>query len=156
MSDQPLDLDRLLGPEVESTRLVKEPVLDARAIPHGIGQPVTPQGDEMHDQELFPDWRALVKYSAPGPEPILLRDDEEVRVLVAGLEPGGRIPAHPERLAVYHVLEGEGEMVVEGSRFALAAGTTVIAPRGSSRGIEAETRLAFLAVRIGPDLSNDG
>jgi mannose-6-phosphate isomerase-like protein (cupin superfamily) len=56
----------------------------------------------------------------------------------------------------YHVLEGRGSMVVDDERFVLAAGATVIAPRGSRRGIEAETRLAFLAVRVGPDLDEAG
>jgi hypothetical protein len=46
-------------------------------------------------------------------------------------------------------------MVVDASRFVLAAGTTVIAPRGSRRGIEALTRLAFLAVRVEPELESD-
>ena len=106
----------------------------------------------MEATTFFPDWRELVTFAAPRPAPTLLRDEDGCRVLLAGLEPGGQIPAHPERLAVYHVLEGRGSMVVDDERFVLAAGATVIAPRGSRRGIEAETRLAFLAVRVGPDL----
>jgi len=106
----------------------------------------------METTTFFPDWRELVTFAAPRPEPTLLRDGDGFRVLVAGLEPGGQIPAHPERLAVYHVLEGRGSMVVDDEQFVLAAGATVIALRGSRRGIEAETRLAFLAVRVGPDL----
>jgi mannose-6-phosphate isomerase-like protein (cupin superfamily) len=108
----------------------------------------------METAEFFPNWRELVTFAAPRPEPTVLRDENDFRVLVAGLEPGGQIPAHPERLAVYHVLEGHGEMVVDDSRFALSSGATVIAPRGSRRGIEAVTRLAFLAVRVGPELGN--
>lgn len=100
---------------------------------------------------FFPAWRELIRYSAPGPEPTILRDDPEFRTILVGLEPGGRIPPHPERLALYHVLEGSGSMTVDGERYPLGAGATVIAPAGSSRGIEAETRLAFLAVRVGPE-----
>ena len=106
----------------------------------------------MDDQTLFPAWRELVRYASPGPQPTLLCDEPEFRVLIAGLEAGGRIPPHPERRAVYHFLEGEGVMVVDDVRHPVAAGVTIIAPIGSSRGVEAETRLAFLAVRIGPDL----
>ena len=109
----------------------------------------------MTTTTFFPDWRELVTFAAPRPEPTLLRDEDGFRVLLAGLEPGGQIPAHPERLAVYHVLEGRGSMVVDDERFVLAAGATVIAPRRSRRGIEAETRLAFLAVRVGPDHAGD-
>lgn len=47
-------------------------------------------------------------------------------------------------------------MVVGDERHEVAAGATVIAPRGSRRGIESQTRLAFLAVRIGPDLDDAG
>lgn len=105
----------------------------------------------MDQQALFPSWRELVRYASPGPQPTLLCDEPELRVLVGGLEPGGRIPAHAERRAIYHFLEGEGTMVIDGQRHPVAAGVTVIAPTGSSRGIEAGTRLAFLAVRIGPE-----
>ncbi|MEO8207652.1 MAG: cupin domain-containing protein [Chloroflexota bacterium] len=99
----------------------------------------------------IPDWRERVTYSAPGPQPALLVDEPDVRVLIAGLEPGGRIPPHPERFAVYHFLEGAGTMTVDGERYALSPGATVIAPAGSARGIEAATRLAFIATRVGPD-----
>lgn len=110
----------------------------------------------MQTAKYIPDWRELVKFAAPRPEPTLIRDEAGFRVLLAGLEPGGGIPVHPERLAIYHILEGHGSMVVDEERFALAAGATVIAPRGSRRGIEAATRLAFLAVRVGPELDEAG
>ena len=106
----------------------------------------------MDGPVYIPDWRALVTYSAPGPQPALLLDEPELRVLIAGLEPGGRIPPHPERFAVYHFLEGTGTMIVDGERHAVRAGSTVVTPLGSSRGMEAETRLAFLATRVGGDL----
>ena len=61
----------------------------------------------MDPRTFVPDWREVVTYAAPGPQPTLLCDEPDLRVLVAGLEPGGRIPAHPERAAVYHALEGE-------------------------------------------------
>ncbi len=98
---------------------------------------------------FFPAWRDLIRYSGPGPEPTILHDEPGFRALLVGLEPGGRIPPHPERPAMYHVLEGSGSMTVDGERYPLTAGATVIAPAGSTRGIEAETRLAIIAVRIG-------
>ena len=110
----------------------------------------------MDATTLFPDWRELVRYAAPGPQPTLLRDEDGLRVLLAGLERGQRIPPHSERLAVYHALEGRGILTLDGERMPFVAGATVIAPRGSTRGIEAETRLAFLAVRIGLDLDEVG
>jgi quercetin dioxygenase-like cupin family protein len=106
----------------------------------------------MDPRTFVPDWRELVTFGGPGPQPTLLLDDPELRVLVAGLEPGASIPAHPERAAVYHALEGEGTFVLDDQSLAFSTGATVIAPRGTARGIEATTRLAFLAVRVGPDL----
>ncbi len=39
-------------------------------------------------------------------------------------------------------------MLVDGARVQVVAGSTVITPEGARRGVEAETRLAFLAARI--------
>lgn len=106
----------------------------------------------MEPRTFVPDWRQVVTYAGPLPQPTLLVDEEALRVLVAGLEPGAAIPAHPERSAVYHALDGDGTFLLDGERLPFTAGATVIAPRGSSRGIEATSRLAFLAVRMGPEL----
>lgn len=106
----------------------------------------------MMDALIYlPDWRGLIRYGTAGPEMTILNEGRGHKALLAGLEAGGRIPPHPERLGVYHVLEGAGSMMVDGARYPLSAGVTVIAPEGSSRGFEAETRLAFIAVRVGPE-----
>ena len=110
----------------------------------------------MTDPTYEPDWRDLVVYSAPGPAPRVLVDQPDLRVLVAGLEPGGRIPPHAERRAVYHALEGEGVMLLDGAELPFRAGAIVVAPDGATRGIEAVTRLAFLAVRVGPEPESAG
>ncbi len=106
----------------------------------------------MDPRTFTPDWHDVVTYAAPGPQPALLVDEDELRVLVGGLEPGGMVPPHPERRAVYHALEGEGVFHLDGEALPFRAGAVVVAPAGSKRGIEAVTRLAFLAVRIGPPL----
>ena len=95
-----------------------------------------------------PNWNEKVVYSAGGPQPQVLVENEKLKVLIAGLEPGQVIPPHPESWAVYHFLEGTGWMRVDGERLAVEPGATVITPAGSARGIEAETRLAFLATRV--------
>jgi quercetin dioxygenase-like cupin family protein len=105
----------------------------------------------MLERPYVADWHEVVVYSGPGPTPRLLVDEPELRVLVAGLEPGGRIPPHPERCAVYTALEGEGFFFLDGVALSFHEGAIVVAPEGSTRGIEAVTRLAFTAVRIGPE-----
>jgi quercetin dioxygenase-like cupin family protein len=108
----------------------------------------------MPDDVIHPDWRMLVHYTAPGPQPVLLRDDADVRVLIAGLEPGGRIPPHPGPLGVFHFLAGDGVMTVEGEEREVSAGMTAIAPAGAVRGVAATSRLAVLVVRVGAESSH--
>jgi len=94
------------------------------------------------------NWKDKVVFSAAGPQPQILIENEKLKVLIGGLEPGQMIPPHPASWAVYHFLEGTGWMRVDDERIAVGPGVTVVAPAGAARGIEAETRLAFLATRV--------
>ncbi len=96
------------------------------------------------------NWKEKVVYSAAGPQPQVLLENDQVKVLMGGLQPGQIIPPHPEALGVYHFLEGNGWMRVDDQRLAVGPGATVIAPAGAARGIEAQTQLAFLATRVAP------
>ncbi len=98
--------------------------------------------------QLYPNWKETIVFSPDGPQPQLLVENDKFKVILAGLEPGQKIPAHPEAQAMYHFLEGTGAMIVDGERLAVEAGTTVITPQGAVRGVEAEARLAFLAARV--------
>jgi quercetin dioxygenase-like cupin family protein len=93
--------------------------------------------------------RAHALFDGDSPRPQFLMDSEKMKVIVAGLEAGQQIPHHPEALAVYYFLEGEGTMTVNGDEFPVAQGATVITPPVSARGMRAATRLVFLAVRAG-------
>ena len=97
---------------------------------------------------FFPNWKEKVVYPAKGAQPQVLEENNKVKVLVVGLEAGQNIPAHPETQGVYIFLEGNGRMLVNEEPYLVEAGATVIAPDGTSRGIEATTRLSFVAVRI--------
>lgn len=102
----------------------------------------------MTSQVLFPNWKDKVLYPAEGAQPQLLEESEKFKVVIAGLEPGQKIPLHPESQGIYIFLEGSGEMTVNAETFIVEAGSTVITPDGANRGIEASTRLAFIAVKI--------
>ncbi len=104
----------------------------------------------MTEATLFPNWQDKVVYEADGPhpQPQVLMVDDKVKVLVAGLEPGQQIPEHPEAASVYYFLAGSGWMLVDGERWPVSAGAIITMPAGTVRGLEAETRLAFLATRI--------
>ena len=86
-------------------------------------------------------------FDADGPRPQFLVDSAALKVLVAALEPGQTIPAHPEGLAVYHFLAGAGVMSVNDESFAVTAGTTIITPPGAKRGLRATERIVFLAAK---------
>jgi len=98
--------------------------------------------------KLYPNWKEKVVYSAEGPQSQVLEENEKLKVVLAGLEPGQRIPEHPESLGLYHFLEGNGWMIVDGERLAVSSGTTIITPHGAIRGMEAETKLAYLEIRV--------
>jgi quercetin dioxygenase-like cupin family protein len=102
--------------------------------------------DEMKPT-LYSHWKEKVVFSSDGPQPQVLVEDEKFKVIMAGLEPGQKIPQHPAGLAMYHFLDGTGWMNVDGERFAVGPGATVTVPAGAKRGIEADTRLVFLAAR---------
>ncbi len=98
--------------------------------------------------KYYPNPKEKVVFSNEGPQPHELYAEGEVKVIVAGLNPGQKIPVHPEGLSSFQFLEGKGVMIVDGERLAVGPGTVIIAGHGASRGMEAETRLTFLAVRI--------
>jgi mannose-6-phosphate isomerase-like protein (cupin superfamily) len=49
---------------------------------------------------------------------------------------------------MYHFLAGTGWMTVDDQRLPVGPGATVVMPAGAHRGVEAETRLAFVAARV--------
>lgn len=102
----------------------------------------------MSQIKYFPDWQQLVVFGPGGPQPTILVADEKIKIIMAGLEPGQIIPEHPEATAIYYFLTGNGWMTVDGERTPVAAGMSIFMPAGASRGLEAETRLAFMATRI--------
>ncbi len=100
------------------------------------------------NQLFYPDWREVVAFSNQGPQPAVLIENDKFKSVIVGLEPGQKIPLHPEGAGVFQFLEGTGTMLVDDERFAVKPGAIVVAPDGAKRGVEAQTRLAFIAVRV--------
>jgi quercetin dioxygenase-like cupin family protein len=97
----------------------------------------------------YADARQQVCYTPKGAQPQYVLDGNHAKVLLAGLEPGQSIPSHPESLALYTILEGQGSMQVGEEQFPVGPGTLVVVPAGMARGMVAETRLSFVATRFG-------
>ncbi len=98
----------------------------------------------MSKVELFPAWQEIVSYSADGPRHQKLMETDDYKAVLVGLEANQKIPPHPAAAATYHFLDGTGTMVVDGERLGVLPGATVVVPAGVLRGVEADTRLAFL------------
>ena len=86
----------------------------------------------MNQAYFFPNWRDKVVFSAPGPQPQVLYEDDKIKVVVVGLEPGGRIPVHAGGAGVYHFLEGAGQMTVDDNPYAMQPGATLMIPDGAT------------------------
>ena len=102
----------------------------------------------MAEKVLYPDWRKIVVYPAKGMQPQTLVETESYKSVIGGLAAGNSVPPHSEGPAIFHFLEGSGRVIVGEESFTVQSGATVIVPDGARRGIEAETQLAFLAVRL--------
>ncbi len=98
--------------------------------------------------KYFSNPQEKIVFSADGPQPQPLFTQGEVKVIVVGLNAGQRIPVHPEGLSVFQFIEGRGTMTVDEERLSVGPGTVIVAEEGAPRGIEAETKLKFMAVRI--------
>jgi quercetin dioxygenase-like cupin family protein len=102
----------------------------------------------MVENKLFPDWKGIVIYAEDSLKPQALVVDGDQKAVIAGLQAGKSVPPHKEGLAVFHFLEGTGNVSIDDQSFDVQTGATIVIPKGAVRGIEAVTRLAFLAVRL--------
>lgn len=97
----------------------------------------------------FSDTKSKAVFAPDGPRPQFIFDTPKFKALVVGLEAGQQIPPHPAEAAMYHFLEGEGQMTVDGEAFDVKPGATILAPSGAKRGVNAKTRVVFLASKGG-------
>lgn len=98
---------------------------------------------------FYADALQQVRYAPEGPQPQFVLDSDQAKVVLAGLEAGQRIPVHPEAMALYLILDGQGTMQVGDEQFEIGPGALVVVPAGVARGMVAETRLAFVAAKFG-------
>ena len=89
-------------------------------------------------------WTDKVAFGTEGPQPQPLLDNDSVKMVLVGLEPKQRIPAHPAPSAVYYFIEGTGWMTIDDDRFEVGPGVIVRTPEGANRSVGAKTRLVFL------------
>lgn len=98
--------------------------------------------------KYFSDVKSNVVFSSEGSNPQVLYAEDQLKVITVGLEAGQRISIHPEGLVIYTFFEGKGWMIIEGERLSVGPGAVVLTMEGTQRGIEADSRLIFIATRI--------
>lgn len=103
----------------------------------------------MNKATLYPTWQEIVQYGEAGPNPQKIIETDTFRTVIVGLAAGQKVPPHPAPASTYHFLAGTGSITINGERFAVQAGATVVVPDGATRSIEAETQLAFLGAQAG-------
>ena len=96
---------------------------------------------------LYSNWQETIQFSAAGPNPQKIIETENFRSVMVGLEAGQKIPSHPAPASIYHFFAGTGWISINGERFTIQAGATIVVPDGATRSIEAETQLAFLGAQ---------
>ncbi len=88
--------------------------------------------------------------------PVLVAENERVRVILACFEPGEFIPVHaPDVDLSLCVLEGEGRIVAGDREDKLRPGALAFVPAGERRGIKADTRLVLFHVVSPPPGASD-
>lgn len=101
----------------------------------------------MTQATLYPTWQDVIQFGDAGPNPQKIIETDTFRTVLVGLKAGQKIPPHPAPASTYHFFAGSGSITVNGERFAVQAGATVVVPDGATRSIEAETELAFLGAQ---------
>ncbi len=88
--------------------------------------------------------------------PVVIAENERVKVIEACFEPGQFIPVHqPGVDLTLAVLEGTGSLVAGEREEPIAPGTIAFVPAGEARGIKANTRLILLHVVTPPPTDAD-
>ena len=88
--------------------------------------------------------------------PVVVAENERVKVILACFEPGQFIPVHqPGVDLTVAVVEGSGTIHADGQEQAIGPGTLAFIPAGEARGIKATTRLVLLHVVSPPPTDTD-
>ena len=56
----------------------------------------------MNQKQIYQNWKDIVVYSDKDPQPYVLVETEEFKSVIAGLQPGKKIPPHAEGPAIFH------------------------------------------------------
>lgn len=93
---------------------------------------------------VWTDWRVLAAPTAEGPNVRVLHESSELKTVLVALGAGQDLPEHRGPAACFHILDGEGTVLVDGEELAVSAGATVVVPPGATRGVRTGSAIVFL------------
>lgn len=112
--------------------------------------------DKMSMAVFLPSYEQAAEFRRDKFNPVVIAENDRVKVIEACFEPGQFIPVHnPGVDLTLVVLEGAGTLIAEGQERQIAEGAVAFIPAGESRGIKAETRLVLLHVVTPPPNDQD-
>lgn len=115
-----------------------------------------PAEDQTNTADIvYPDWHDVVKHQSAGPDVAVLHESADLKVVLVALAPGLALPPHPGPSASFHIVSGDGDVVIDGVAHPVSAGATVIVRPGCERSVRATTPLVFLG-NLGDPASEDG
>jgi quercetin dioxygenase-like cupin family protein len=101
-------------------------------------------------------YKDVVAFKAERFNPIVLAENQRVKVILVCLEPGQFIPVHsPGVDMALIVLEGEGLLVAGDREEPARPGVVAFVPAGENRGLKAQTRLVALHIVTPPPTQAD-
>jgi len=106
--------------------------------------------------EFLTSYEQAVKFRPEQFNPVVIAENERVKVILASFEPGQFIPVHrPGVDLTLIILEGKGRLVVGEQEKEVGSGAIVFVPAGEARGLKAETQMVVLHVVTPPPTEAD-
>lgn len=101
-------------------------------------------------------YRERASYDDARFNPVVVEQNERVKVMVVSFRPGQFIPAHkPNVDLTLTVLQGEGRLIAQGREEKIGPGAIAFIPAGEERGIMADTDLVILSAVTPPPTGGD-
>jgi len=106
--------------------------------------------------EFLTSYQQAVDFRPEQFNPVMIAENERVKVILASFEPGQFIPVHrPDVDLTLVILEGKGRLVTGKQEKEVGSGAMAFVPAGEARGLKAETKLVVLHVVTPPPTKAD-
>lgn len=106
--------------------------------------------------ETISNYREKVAFNPERFNPVVIAQNERVKVILVCLETGQFIPAHSPKVDLtLYVLEGKGTLIAGSKEENIRPGGIAFIPAGEKRGLKVQTRLVALHIVTPPPTEAD-